>query len=97
MTFYQNEDGEYIMSPEQIRAEWAADERDAYERMAWDEDFYADYPEPECDGDEHCTTDADQRRDGSWECAACGETVPEPADWMPYPMEDQWLDGSYEQ
>lgn len=78
---WTNADGEPIMSGEAYRFEQALDEQDAYERQAFDEDFYADYPD---------------------ECGGCGADDPDDCtcdedDDEPFVMEDQWLDGSYEE
>lgn len=76
----QNEAGEWLIDGAALRFEQALDEQDAYERMAYDDDYYADYPD---------------------ECGGCGAEDPDDCicdeDEQPEPIEDAWLDGSYEE
>jgi hypothetical protein len=70
MTNYQNEAGEYLMDGAAIRTEWALDAYDAEERarMAYDDDFYADYPE-----DAHSPDPDDVDDDGNAWCYGCDQ------------------------
>jgi hypothetical protein len=80
----QNEAGEWLIDGAALRFEAQLDAEYAEEaaRMAYDDDYYSDYPEecPDCGADDpdDCTCDDDSMMD-------------------PFVMEDQWLDGSYEE
>lgn len=79
----QNEAGEWLIDGAALRFEAALDDEYAAQRADWDEDFYADYPDecPDCGSDE-CEGDCQDENDD---------------DDAPFVMEDQWLDGSYEE
>jgi hypothetical protein len=85
---WTNADGEPIMDGAAWRFEQVLDEESARER--WDEDFYAG---AEDEGGEECEQcdDGIIGRDGV--CDDCGFDYADTAE----PMEDQWLDGSYEE
>lgn len=67
-------------------AKWA--EMDAYD------DFYDN--EGDCTPETH-GEDCNRQKDGSWVCALCDEPCDGPLLSDLYLMEDQWLDGSYEE
>ena len=79
---WTNADGEPIMDGAAYRFEQELDAQSAYERQF--DDFYDNEP------DEYCEGDADDCPFGG--CVECDGDMSEPM-----PMEDQWLDGSYEE
>lgn len=99
MTYsWQNADGEPIMSGEAWRFEQQLDmdsQADYYADHFYDNDGDAD----ECDDPNHECVDCEHASDG-WECSYCGRKCdPHEHDEDAYydGMEDQWLDGSYEE
>ena len=93
MSNYANEAGEPYMTAAALNFEAALDEQYAAERYLDDDEFFGDEPE-----DGECCANGDRNRlhDGTWVCSWCGEEDPE-SDDEPDFMEDQWLDGSYEE
>ncbi len=87
MSEFKNADGEWTMSPEGIRAEWAYSAEESFE-----DDFYArdyeDAEETECGvcGEEHPTDEHADFVDDDWDL-----------DGPAHVREDEWLDGSYEE
>lgn len=91
---WMNEDGEPIMDGAAWRFEQQLDAEAAEERLeieymdAWQDDAPCESDPDDCDG-----ADLDGNNDGTWECHWCGKEWGAPAALM----EDQWLDGSYEE
>lgn len=89
---WMNEDGEPIMDGAAWRFEQQLDLDSAHER--YEDDFYSRYDdEPSCDEPDTDTLDEQGRM---W-CYACDEYADHTLPAEQPVIEDQWLDGSYEE
>ncbi len=94
MTYYgwTNSDGEPIMDGAAYRFEQQLD--DEYAQQRFEEEFYQNYSdEPTCDNIDY----DDQDADGRFWCFGCDEYADHTVTDFADPIEDQWLDGSYEE